>query len=145
MIRVFVAVCTCAIIFACADYDAVVDPTGGIPDVLVANPSFANDIQPILTKRCSIGGCHSLATEQGELTLAADISYDDLVNVVATQNPLFWRVRPSKPDSSWLVKLITAGPEGIDGFARMPLSSTPLTANQIGTIVNWVTQGAARN
>ena len=129
----------------CADFDAPVNPYHGIPDELVANPSFADDILPILTRRCSIGGCHSLASEQSELTLTADEAYDDLVEEESEQNSLYKRVRASKPDSSWLVKLIVADPSGRGSFARMPLLSTPLTENQIGTIINWIAQGAQRN
>jgi hypothetical protein len=130
---------------ACADYEVLVDPAGGLPDVLVATPSFSTHIEPILTKRCSIGGCHSLVTAQGGLSLTADLAYDELVNVESTQNDALWRVRPFRPDSSWLVQVVTAGPGGVEGYARMPLSSAPLTENQIGTIVNWITQGALRN
>lgn len=136
---------TAAMLLACADFDVAVDPTGGVPDVLVANPSFVEDIQPILTARCATGGCHSPATAQGELSLTAAAAYDDLVNVISTQNPALWRVRPFRPDSSWLIKLVSAGTDGVEGYARMPLSSTPLTENQIATIVNWISQGAARN
>src|SRR5688500_9227614 len=58
-----------AVAWGCADFEATVDPTGGLPDVEVTNPSFANDIQPIFTKRCSIGGCHSLGSARGDLVL----------------------------------------------------------------------------
>jgi hypothetical protein len=130
---------------ACADFESPSDPTGGAPDILVVNPSYATDIQPIFTARCSVGGCHSLASAQGELVLTPDESYDNLVNVQSTQNPLFRRIRPSIPDSSWLFRLITPDPSGRTGYPRMPLSSLPLTANQIGTIVNWISLGAPRN
>ena len=130
---------------ACADFDSPTDPTGGAPDVLIANPSFANDIQPIFTKRCSIGGCHSLTARQAELNLVEGYAYDDLVNVQATQSLSFRRVRPSLPDSSWLVRLLSSNQADRPGYPRMPLSALPLTANQIGTIVNWITQGAPRN
>jgi len=130
---------------ACADFNSPTDPTGGAPDILVANPSFENDVQPILTKRCAMGGCHSFVTEQGELSLVAGSAYDNLVNVVSSQEELFVRVRPFRPDSSWLYRLIASDPAGRVGYPRMPLSSVPLTSNQIGTIVNWIMQGAARN
>ncbi len=130
---------------ACADFNSPIDPTGGAPDILVANPSFEIDVQPILTKRCSMGGCHSLASAQGELSLVAGSAYDNLVNVLSSQNELFRRVRPFRPDSSWLYRLIVSDPTGRVAYPRMPLSSVPLTNNQIGTIANWITQGAARN
>jgi hypothetical protein len=133
-----------AALAGCADFESPADPTSGLPDVLVADPDFATDILPMFTKRCSIGGCHSFATAQAELDLSANVAYDNIVGVASRQRPQYSRIRPFRPDSSWLVLLISAGPGGVDGYARMPLSSIPLTANQIGTIVNWVNAGAVR-
>jgi hypothetical protein len=131
-------------IAACSDFDAGVDPAFGLPDVLVSTPAFEADVLPILVRRCSIGGCHSLGSEQGGLTLAPSRAYDELFEVAAEQNPAFRRVRAFKPDSSWLVRLIVADPSGRGAFARMPLLAQPLTENQIGTIRNWIAQGAGR-
>ena len=55
-----------ALAWGCADFESTVDPTGGLSDVEVATPSFANDIQPIFSKRCSIGGCHSLNSARAD-------------------------------------------------------------------------------
>ena len=57
--------------WGCADFESTVDPTGGLPDVEVANPSFANDIQPIFTRRCAIGGCHSVNSARAEMVPVA--------------------------------------------------------------------------
>lgn len=135
----------CALLQGCADFRSPADPSGGAPDVLVATPSFSADIQPILTKRCSIGGCHSLGTGQADLVLVAPGAYDNLVDVSATQRPALRRIRPFRPDSSWLVMLIASDPGPRGPYSRMPLASLPLTDNQVGTIVNWVLQGAQRN
>lgn len=113
--------------------------------MVIANPSFNADIQPIFTKRCSIGGCHSLASRQGDLVLVSGFAYDSLVGVMAALNPSFLRVKPSDSDSSWLVRMIEADPARRNSNARMPLLSTPLTPNQIATIVNWIDRGAQRN
>ena len=69
LVRVGVATLLTAITLAwgCADFESTVDPTGGLPDVEVANPSFANDIQPIFVRRCAIGGCHSLNSARADL------------------------------------------------------------------------------
>lgn len=137
-------------IVACSDFTNPADPASGLPDVAVANPSFSRDVQPIFSKRCSIGGCHSLATKQTLLALAPGVAYDNIVNVRAVlKNQL--RVRPGRADDSWLVVLITRtaddGGNGgsADGVPRMPLASRPLTQNQIATIVTWINQGAPRN
>jgi hypothetical protein len=134
-----------AMALGCADFDTPVDPSGGAPDVLVANPSFSADVEPIFEKRCSIGGCHSLATRQADLVLAPGAAYDALVGVPSTLRPSMLRVKPSRPDSSWLVVMIGPDDAARGGESRMPLASHPLTDNQIATIVRWIEQGARRN
>ncbi len=129
----------------CAQFDSATDPAFGLPDVAIASPSFADDIQPIFDRRCSIGGCHSLATAQAGLTLTADRSYESLVGVQARLRPQFLRVAPADAPNSWLVRMIGDDPAARFGHQRMPLSSVPLTDNQIATIVNWIEQGALRN
>ena len=134
----------CAIV-ACAEFDSTTDPAFGLPDVVVAAPSFSADIQPIFDRRCSIGGCHSLATAQAGLVLVAGRSYESLVGVPSRIRPQFARVTPFDPANSWLVRMIGHDPTARFGRQRMPLSSMPLTDNQIATIVNWIQQGALRN
>jgi hypothetical protein len=127
---------------ACSDFAAVDDPAGGLPDVAVATPSFERDVRPILVKRCATGGCHSLGTQQAGLVLTEDSAYVALVDRPATLRSGLVRVRPFRADSSWLILMVGPDAEPRDGRPRMPLASTPLTANQIATLVNWVNQGA---
>jgi len=129
----------------CADFDTPVDPAGGAPNDLVATPSFAANVAPIFEKRCSTGGCHTVATRQAGLALTPDAAYDALVGVPSTLRPTVLRVRPSQPGQSWLVAMITEDPAPRQGLSRMPLATQPLTANQIATIVRWIEQGAQRN
>jgi hypothetical protein len=147
VVRAFTALILVSLVLAwgCADFEATVDPTGGLPDVEVANPSFATDIQPIFTQRCSIGGCHSLASAQGELVLVEGHAYDSLVNKPSSLAPGFVRVEPANADTSWLVRMIEADEGARFNNARMPLGGHPLTPNQIATIVNWIENGALRN
>jgi hypothetical protein len=134
-----------AAMIGCADFDSATDPAFGLPDVVIATPSFSADIQPIFDRRCSIGGCHSLATAQAGLTLTRARSYESLVGVPSRLRPEFLRVAPSDPASSWLVRMIGDDETARFGHQRMPRSSMPLTPNQIATIVNWITEGAPRN
>ena len=131
--------------YGCADFESTVDPTGGLPDVEVLNPSFANDIQPIFTRRCAIGGCHTVNTARATLVLTAGHAYDSIVNKTAFLAPQFDRVEPGNADSSWVVRMIEENDARRFNFARMPLGGQPLTRNQIATIVNWVENGAQRN
>ena len=139
VIAVAVAVAT---IVACADLDTGFDPAFGLPDDAVAQPSFAADVQPILTRRCVMGGCHTLASAQGALVLDASVAYDNLVNVPSALEPTLDRVEPGNPDASWLVRMIGPDPVARSGHPRMPLASSPLTPNQLTTISNWITRGA---
>ena len=74
----------------CADFETPVDPTGGAPDTSSPTPSFAANVVPIFEKRCSIGGCHSLATQQAGLVLTANAAYASLVGVPSTRMPVEW-------------------------------------------------------
>ena len=145
--RVFGATLTTvvALSWACADFESTVDPTGGLPDVEIANPSFATDIQPIFDRRCAIGGCHTVLSRNAELVLQRGYAYDSIVNVPAFLMPAFLRVEPGNAADSWLVRMIEADDNARSHFARMPLGSQPLTPNQIATIVNWIENGALEN
>ena len=48
----YLAVALAAVVAAgaCADFSALEDPAFGLPDVEVAQPSFAADVQPMVTK-----------------------------------------------------------------------------------------------
>jgi hypothetical protein len=131
--------------WGCADFESTVDPSGGLPDVEVANPSFANDIQPIFTRRCAIGGCHTVNSARAEMVLAAGHAYDSLVNKPSFLNPALDRVEPGDAANSWLVRMIGPDEDARLHYSRMPLGGQPLTNNQIATIVNWVENGALRN
>lgn len=134
-----------AVAWGCADFEATVDPTGGLPDVEVANPSFASDVQPIFTARCAIGGCHTVLSARAEMVLSLGHAYDSLVNTPGFLYSQLDRVEPGDAANSWLVRMIEDDEGARFGFARMPLGGQPLTRNQIATIVNWIENGALRN
>jgi hypothetical protein len=140
------AAAAAVIVWACADFDALTDPTGGLPDVVVAAPSFAADIQPIFTRRCAVGGCHTVASHQGGLVLAAGHAYDSIVGKLARSSAAgLLLVEPSDAANSWLVRRVSPDPVLRNHLPRMPLASAPLTDNQIATIINWIEQGAPDN
>lgn len=132
------------VVWQCADFTAPLDSTGGLPDTVVLHPSFQADIQPIFTKRCSIGGCHSLASAQADLVLQQGYAYDSLVNHPALLVGML-RVKPGDHVNSWLWRIIGADSAGRFGLERMPFEATPLTPNQIQNIARWIDEGARRN
>jgi hypothetical protein len=128
---------------ACTDFEAP-DPVV-LPDVIVANPSFERDIQPIFTARCATASCHNLATQQLGLNLQAGYAYDEIVGEDSPSSHELAYIQPFDADNSWLVRMIQADPGRRFFLERMPLGRVPLTDNQIATIINWVNAGALRN
>ena len=104
-----------------------------------AEVSFADDIQPIFTASCAVGGCHGGGSTSGGLTLAAGQSHAALVNVPAQQRPDLKRIRPVEPDSSYLYLKIT-GAEGVSIMPPPPSGSLP--SDQITLIRTWIENGA---
>ncbi|HXY30397.1 MAG TPA: hypothetical protein VEI06_06780 [Gemmatimonadaceae bacterium] len=132
-------------LWACADFTSPVDPTGGLPDVVVANPMFERDIQPMFTKRCAQGGCHTVASAQVGLVLAEGYSYDALVNHASSLSDVYQRVLPGDHTNSWLWRMLQSDQSLRPTYPEMPLAAQPLTGNQLQTIVNWIDEGAPRN
>lgn len=92
----------------------------------------------VFTPHCV--SCHSGATARNGLRLDdAQTSYDNLVNVRATEFPALFRVEPGNPDDSYLIHKLEGTQEVGD---RMPLGQPPLSAETIAVIRDWITQGA---
>lgn len=140
-VRVVVAAALVGV--ACTDFTAPAPVT--LPDVAIQNPSFEDDIQPIFTARCATASCHNLATQQLGLNLQEGYAYDEIVGLTSPTSLGFAYIQPLDADNSWLVRKIRADPAPRFNGPQMPLGRTPLTDNQIATIVNWVNAGAPRN
>jgi uncharacterized membrane protein len=90
--------------------------------------SFSNDVQPIITTRCAMDGCHSTYNHE-ELSL---VTYEDVMEIVKAGNS----------HNSKLYETITA----LNGEKRMPpLPDNRLAYNQITKIMVWIEQGAKNN
>jgi hypothetical protein len=119
----------------CADEGT--GPADGPP---VAVPSFQADVQPILwSPTCVSSSCHSAASRQGGLSLEG-VEPDSLVGV-STDTGLDL-VIPFDAETSYLVRKLEG--RDIQG-SRMPLGRGSLPGSQIGTIRNWIDQGALDN
>lgn len=112
-----------------------------VPETVKADPSFANDIQPVFTNNCALSGCHS-STAQAGLILLQGQSYSNLINVNSTQEPNRIRVLPGDAGNSYLVIKIE-GNQTVG--ARMPFGRSPLSSVQIQNIKNWIDRGAKNN
>jgi hypothetical protein len=131
-----------ALVAACADFEGIVNSTGGLPDVVVEAPQFQRDILPIIERRCGIGGCHSTNAHQAGLVLTRESAHAALVNKPSQLRLGEVLVRPGDAANSWMVIAIGDDAARRGSLARMPLGSGALTPNQIQTIVNWINRGA---
>jgi hypothetical protein len=111
--------------------------------------SFSANVEPFLNSTCAFSGCHGTTNTRPNnkpMVLATGQAYDNIVNVSAGELATMMRIRPSKPDSSYLIhKLqgthLTVGGSG----ARMPLNQAALPQSQIDMMRTWVSEGAKRN
>lgn len=117
----------------------------GIASITVTAASLANHVQPILSARCALSGCHTGASPPEGMNLSDGQTFANTVNVPSNQSPLL-RIKPLDPDSSYLVHKIlgTQGTVG-GGGSRMPARNCCLTQAQIDTVTAWIRKGAKNN
>lgn len=94
----------------------------------------------VFSGRCAVSGCHDSITAEQGLILEPGESFGRLVNVNAVQFPLDRRVRPGKPERSYLVKKLR-GSSPVGG--RMPLGGDFLTDEELAGVIEWIENGAA--
>jgi hypothetical protein len=68
-----------------------------------------------------------------------------LVNVFSYNRPRDYRVRPSDPDASLLVRKITTAEADAEIGAPMPYSFPSLNDVQRDTLQQWIQEGAQNN
>lgn len=105
--------------------------------------SFTGQVQPIFSSNCASSGCHAGPGAQQGMDLSSGNAYNSIVNKKSTEVSAFYRVEPSKSDSSYLYMKIT-GAAGITG-ARMPFQRGALGSSDMQTIKDWIDQGAKSN
>lgn len=88
--------------------------------------------------------CHTGASAPHGLRLdSEENSYAFLVGHVSEEMPDMLRVKPGKPDESYMVKKIEGDPSIVGN--RMPLGGPYLSQEQIASIRDWITNGAPRS
>lgn len=109
---------------------------GGAPGEI--EPTIESIQQHVFTPRCAT--CHQGSHVSGLELENAQRSYDELVNVMSTEEPTLDRVEPGQPDSSYLIDKLE-DTQTVGG--RMPLNQPPLSPETIAVIRQWITEGAA--
>jgi len=119
---------------ACSDFGDPLPPT---KPVVPTDVKFMRDVQPILNSRCAVSGCHVSPLPKAGCDLTADSSYANLVNVPTEVFTPGVRVTPGDLSQSVLYLLVQSG--------QMPANGPPLTPVQVGTIRQWIEDGAPNN
>ncbi|WP_096087442.1 cytochrome P460 family protein [Agaribacterium haliotis] len=107
---------------------------------VIAGPSddLFTQVQEVFTANCI--RCHSGPSAPQGMSLAAGVSYNQIVNVASNQKPDLLRINPSNPDDSYLLQKVLGSP-GISG-SQMPLGGPFLSSENIQIIRDWIAAGA---
>lgn len=119
----------------------------GRPDLPSSETGFyAEKIRPIFEAKCAT--CHGASSQVAGLELAGASSaaiIKKLVAVLAT-NGQYVLVAPGDPDKSWLYLKVSGGAaaacSGSCNGSPMPPAGSPLTADELSALKQWITDGA---
>jgi len=127
MKRIFSFLIVASLVLVSCKHDIPLDLNGTVsqncdPDTVY----FGNTILPLLLSNCAMSGCH----DGGDL---------DLRNYVSLMNSGI--VKPGRPSTSKLIRVITGGGEEL----MPPSPYSALTTVQINSLRTWIDQGAKFN
>jgi hypothetical protein len=109
-------------------------------------PKLSSLQHHIFDVSCNAPSCHGSGVKGG-LSLIDTISYEQLVGKPGTTDrkntPTLFRVKPRRPDSSFLYIKITS-PDTTQGEI-MPKGSDKLTRDKIEAVRQWIISGAPNN
>jgi hypothetical protein len=98
-------------------------------------PTVPDGIKALFASHCA--GCHKGAFAPRHLKLGPDALPESVVSVPSKGKPDLELVVPGSPETSYLVMKVR-GAEGISGKRMPPPRKTPLTAEEIGLIEEWI-------
>ncbi len=113
------------------------------PGPVELQPTLTSIQQHIFSPKCALSGCHAGSVPAQGMSLEGGAAHGNLVGVASVERSDLLRVEAGTPDESYLVKKIR-GDADIEG-TRMPLGRTPLSADEIAIIRQWISEGAADN
>jgi len=99
-------------------------------ETITKTVSFSNDLAPIFTKNCALGGCHADGGQKPDL--AQGKAYNSIISMSLADT--------SKPTTSIIYERLT----GVLTPA-MPLNGTSDPSNIDALILAWIKQGAKNN
>jgi hypothetical protein len=99
---------------------------------------YQSAIQGIFDNHCI--ECHEGKNPPAGLDLSAGGSWSHLIDVPSSQDAAFTRVIPAEPLNSLLFLKINCATPGVGH--RMPLNRDPLSDDEQGLILDWISEGA---
>jgi hypothetical protein len=100
---------------------------------------YQSAIQGIFDNHCI--ECHAGKPPlPADLDLGAGGSWSHLINVSSSQDPLFTRVVPNRPEESLLFLKVNCDTPGLGH--RMPFGAEPLQPEEQALILDWIVGGA---
>ena len=144
--RALCPVLMCVVLAACSASDSPTDP-GGTPSdtrTIKANPSFANDITEIFTRRgCASSNCHGNGAGGLTISTSGSANHARLVNGTSPMSGEVY-VIPNDAQNSYLVKKLE-NRQGSGNGSRMPVGGSALDNVDLTNIKNWINTGAQNN
>jgi hypothetical protein len=102
---------------------------------------FPQDVQPILTARCTNNVCHDASIPAQSMNLTAGNAHENLVMQDATQcTDTRLRVDPTDPANSYILDKLKG--MNLCTGASMPFGGPPLLAEDVAIIEQWIAEGA---
>ena len=123
------------------------------PPPATKTPTLTQDVAPLFQASCGFGAsCHGTAQPAGLVRLTLDADYDAAALLArlkgkSTREPSLALVNPGDTASSFLWHKVTGDFTGLPCAAsscgeRMPQRSTPLAAEDLALLQQWIQQGA---
>lgn len=136
LILILVIVIYFLIFTSCSDYQPTTPPDNNSGAPLAK----FSELQVKVFNNCLGAQCHSSAGNQGDLTLEAGVSFNNLVGVQSSLFPQYKRVEAGNSANSLIIKILKG-----EVNPRMPLNGSPIPAATIDSIAKWIDQGALNN
>ena len=128
------------------DIDVVRGSTGVAVEAMEPPPPVGptfTQVQEVFTGNCAFSGCHAGPSPAANQSLEAGVAFEMIVGVPSVQQSNLFRIDPSNPDDSYLIRKLEGGPD-ISG-SQMPLGASPLPQSTIDLIRDWISAGALNN
>jgi anaerobic magnesium-protoporphyrin IX monomethyl ester cyclase len=106
---------------------------------------FAHDIEPYLDATCALPDCHAKGSAAAGLVLESGLSYGNLVDHPSTQVPSLARVRPTQPDSSYLVHKLAGTQASVGGSGERMPKGGQIDPDFPESLWRWIWSGAKRD